>query len=352
MLSLLILFLAIAILFSFLCSMWEAVLLSVTPAYAQLQMQKGSPLGAQLDAFKTNVDRPLAAILTLNTIAHTVGAIGVGNQAATIWGEANPLITQLLIPAGMTLAILVLSEIIPKTLGALYWERLVPFTVTALRLLVIALSPLVWLSERLTGLLKRDTTGSIFSRHDFVTMAQIGADQGVIDQQESRVIGNLLRLRNVRTRDAMTPRTVVVAARADTPIGQFRVQHPDARFSRIPIYDGSLENVVGYVLRTSILSALLDGRGDEPLRNLSRDIQTFSQDTPLPELFESLLEAREHIAVVFDEFGGMAGVITTEDVIETMLGLEIVDETDSTVDLQALARQMWERRARGMGLSS
>ncbi len=352
MYTLLIGFFAIAILFSFLCSLWEAVLLSVTPAYAQIQQQQGSALGMRLQEFKQNIDRPLAAILTLNTVAHTVGAIGVGNQAAAIWADENPLITGLAIPAGMTLAVLVLSEIIPKTLGALYWQRLAPFTITTLGWAMWLLAPLVWISERLTKFLKRDTTGSIFSRHEFLAMAQIGVAEGVIGKSDAHIIDNLLRLESVLASDAMTPRSVVLAASQQQSISEFHQAHPKLRFSRIPVWASRTDHVTGYVLRNAVLEALLAGRGDDELASLRRDIPTFKVDTPLPEVFDRLLAAREHIALVVDEFGGMAGIISTEDVIETLLGLEIVDETDVAIDMRELARKNWHRRASELGLQA
>ena len=221
MYTLLVFFFSLSILFSFLCSMWEAVLLSVTPAYAQIRIQRGETLGRRLKEFKDNIDRPLAAILTLNTIAHTVGAIGVGEQASKIWSETNPLITRLVVPALMTLAVLVLSEIIPKTIGANFWRELVPFTVASLSFLMTALWPLVSMSQLITKTLKRDKGRSVLSRSDFLAMAEIGAKEGVFQQTESQIIRNLLRFNTVRARDIMTPRTVVKAASEDDSIEVF-----------------------------------------------------------------------------------------------------------------------------------
>lgn len=197
MYTLLILFFLIAIITSFLCSLWEAVLLSITPSYAQIKVQEGGALGRRLQRFKENIDRPLAAILTLNTIAHTVGAIGVGDQASKIWFDANPLITGLLVPVVMTLAILVLSELIPKTLGANYWRELAPFTAQSLVIIIRLLGPLVWFSQFVTKALKKEEVESAFTRSDFVAMADIGAKHGVFDPHESEILVNLLRFRSV-----------------------------------------------------------------------------------------------------------------------------------------------------------
>ena len=223
MLSLLIVFFAISIIFSFLCSLWEAVLLSITPVYAELKDREGHHVGRQLKAFKTNIDRPLAAILTLNTIAHTVGAIGVGAQATLIWSDAHPAITAIVVPVVMTLAILILSEIVPKTIGATYWQELAGFTVTSLGIVITLLYPLVWMSQIITRVLKKDTEGSIFSRSDFLAMAQMGAREGVFEHSESRIIANLLRFRSIQARSVMTPRTVVLAADESMPIADFIV---------------------------------------------------------------------------------------------------------------------------------
>jgi CBS domain containing-hemolysin-like protein len=351
MYTLLILFFLVAIITSFLCSLWEAVLLSITPSYAQIKVEQGGALGRRLQAFKENVDRPLAAILTLNTIAHTAGAIGVGDQAAKIWSEANPLITNLLIPVVMTLAILVLSELIPKTLGANYWKELAPFTARALAFIIKALYPLVWFSQFVTRALKKEEVGSAFSRSDFLAMADIGAKHGVFEQHESEIISNLLRFHAVRAKDVMTPRMVVKAASACQSIGNFYEQNRDPRFSRIPLYENdSRDHVIGYLLKDDLLAAVVAGEQSAELRSLMRKIIAVPEDHPIVDLFNRFLTEREHIALVVDEFGGMAGIVTMEDIIETLLGVEIVDESDQTTDMQVLARRSWERRAKRLGL--
>ncbi len=351
MVGLLVLFFSLAIGFSFLCSLWEAVLLSITPSYAEIRYREGTAVGRLLRSFKDEIDRPLAAILTLNTIAHTVGAIGVGSQAAVIWADASPWITSALIPIGMTLAILVLSELIPKTLGATYWQPLVPFTVASLRLALLVLAPLVWLSSLVTGLLKGKDERSVLSRSDFVAMAEIGAETGVFQRSESEMIANLMRFHRVRAADIMTPRTVVRAAPEEISLREYHEGHATRIFSRIPTYhEGSKDRVTGYVLKDDVLEALVAGRSDDPLSSIRREILVVPDAFPVDDLFYLFLEKREHIAAVVDEFGGMAGIVTMEDVIETLLGLEIVDESDTAEDMQALARRSWERRARALGL--
>ncbi len=351
MYTLLITFFLISIITSFFCSLWEAVLLSITPSYAQVKLKEGDRIGLQLQSFKENIDRPLAAILTLNTIAHTVGAIGVGAQGAQIWAEANPLITSVAVPAIMTLGILVLSEIIPKTIGANQWQKLAPFTVRSLQLIIFLLYPLVWLGQFITRALKKDKSQSVFSRSEFLAMAEIGVEEGHVEQQQSDVIENLLLLHTVQTKDIMTPRSVVKLASEDTTIRDFFKDNDKLPFSRIPLYEGeSREDVTGYFLKDKLHTSLLHEQGNEALKTIRREIIIVHESLPVPELFKLLLEKREHIALVVDEFGGMAGIVTMEDVIETLLGTEIIDEADHTVDMQALAREKWQQRARKYGL--
>lgn len=347
----LIVFFLIAITVSFLCSLWEAVLLSITPAYAQIKLQEGTSIGTKLQAFKQDVDRPLVAILTLNTIAHTVGAIGVGEQAGKIWADANPLITGLIVPAVMTLGILVLSEIIPKTVGATYWKEFAGFTVNSLSIVILVLLPLVWMSQLLTGLIKREGAKSVFSRSDFLAMAEIGANEGVIEAEESEIIRNLLRFNEVTAKDVMTPRSVIKMASEDMSAREFFEANQQLRFSRIPLHkQGDKDHITGYFLKHDLLAHLVGEEGSDPLSVLERKIMIIQPNHPIPDLFRMFMERREHVSVVVGEYGSVIGLVTMEDVIETLLGMEIVDELDSAHDMQAMARKAWERRARDMGL--
>ena len=351
MYNLLIIFFLLAIVVSFLCSLLEAVLLSITPSYAQLKLQQGDRIGRQLESFKTNIDRPLAAILTLNTVAHTLGAIGVGDQSARIWADTNPMITGVAVPVVMILGILILSEIIPKTLGANHWQKLVPFTVVALDIIIALLYPLVWVSQIITRTLKKDKSQSVFSHSEFLALAEIGVTEGVVEQQDSDIIGNLLRMVKVQAKDIMTPRTVVYVASEEQTIGEFYESIDALPFSRIPVFeDGLKEHISGYCLKSEVLEQLVKGHGDDLLRTIKRDITVVLERYPISDLFNHFLEKREHIALVVDEYGGMAGIVTMEDVMETLLGLEITDESDSTVNMQALARKNWELRAQRIGL--
>ncbi|WP_425421199.1 CNNM domain-containing protein [Phaeodactylibacter xiamenensis] len=347
-----------SILFSFLCSIWEAVLLSITPSFVEVTYKQGTKTGQLLKTFKEDIDRPLSAILTLNTIAHTVGAIGVGSQAGKMYGDQNmvlgsfelPFSVEAFVGAAMTLAILILSEIIPKTLGANNWKQLSGFTVNSLNVVIFALYPLVWLSQLITRSMKKDKNKSVLSRADFSAMAEIGEKEGIFRSNESRIIHNLLRLNTIRTKDVMTPRTVVKAANQERTIQEFYDKNEKLQFSRIPVFAESKDHINGFVLKDEILSNIIKNNGSAPLRDIMREILIINEQIPLPDLFNQLMEKREHIALVVDEFGGMAGIVTMEDVIETLLGIEIVDEQDNIEDMQLLARKNWEKRAKVLGL--
>ncbi len=351
-------FFFVSIFFSFLCSILEAVLLSVTPAYVGIQQQKDSDLGHDLARFKEDIDRPLAAILTLNTIAHTVGAIGVGSQAAEIFGPTtisvfgvNLISWEAFIAGAMTMCVLIFSEVIPKTIGANNWESLTPFTVIALKIMLIALAPLVWLSQYITRHLKKDKDKPVLNRADFLIMTRLGTDAGVLEENEEKIIRNLLRFSKILVRDIMTPRIVVVAASDQLTVREFHDKNADLPFSRIPLYHERNDNVIGYFLRDELLLNLVEDNDHKTLAEIRRDIIIVHKTMPIPELLNLFITKKEHLALVVDEFGGMEGIVTMEDIIETLLGLEIVDESDNAEDMQALARKNWEARARRMGIN-
>ncbi len=344
--NLFLIYLSIAVGVSFICSILEAILLSVTPAFINVEMKEGKKSAHDLQKLKENIDRPLSAILTLNTFANTAGAAGVGAQAQIIWGnEALTLVSFLL-----TLTILFVSEIIPKTIGAVYWKSLAGIATPVIRFLVFILGPAVWLSQILTGMLKSDEHTSVLSRAEFSAMTEAGEKAGVFRESESAIIRNLLNFSSIRVEDIMTPRTVVIAAEEEMTLKQFNDKYPDLRFSRIPLFKETIDHVSGFVLKDEILQNLLKGHDDMPLRELRRKIEAVPEIIAIPELFKLLLEKNSHIALVVDEYGGMAGIVTMEDLIETLLGLEITDETDRVEDLQEMARRNWERRARRLGL--
>jgi CBS domain containing-hemolysin-like protein len=344
---LLLVYVLLALGFSFLCSVAEACLLSITPSYIAGLDGKDAKKAALLRAVKQDgLDRSLAAILTLNTIAHTVGAIGSGAKATAVFGSA----WFGLFSAIMTLLILFLSEIIPKTLGAAYWRRLAVPTALFVRVIILGLYPLIVVSEKLTQMVAHGGHGPTFSRDEFVAMAGVGESAGQINENESRVIQNLFRLSSLTARDVMTPRTVIVAHQAVTTVDEVLAAAGGPTFSRLPLYGADIDAPCGFVMRSDILLAKAEGRGDTPLGSLQRELKTVPEVMALSALLELLLDSRQHIAIVVGEYGGTTGLVTLEDVVETLLGMEIVDESDTVTDMQALARQQWADRARALGL--
>jgi len=346
---LLITYILMALVFSFLCSVAEAVLLSITPSYiAELQGRKPK-LAALLKKLKQdNVDKSLAAILTLNTIAHTVGAIGSGSKATVVFGSA----WFGLFSALMTLMILFLSEIIPKTIGAMHWRSLAGLTAQFVHILIWVLYPLIWISEFLTRLIARGKTTHVFIRKEFIAMADIGEQTGKIDQNESRIIQNLFRFGSLTSADIMTPRTVISSFPQSMTVSEASAIKPSVTFSRIPIYQTDIDHITGFILRDELLHFIVGDRGGATLETLKRDIQSVPGNMSLSALLEFLLNQRQHIAIVIDEYGGTKGLVTMEDVVETLLGMEIVDEMDQAEDMQALARQQWEKRAKAHSLET
>lgn len=342
--ALLLLYVTLAVAFSFLCSILEAVLLSITPSYVAALESERNSAGARLRALKSDIDRPLAAILTLNTAAHTVGATMGGAQAALVFGNAYVGI----ISAVLTLVILVFSEIIPKTLGAIYWRQLAPASARILNAMIWVLYPLVWLSQQLTKLMSRGSKEAQVSRAELAALARLGFEEGVFEQQESHILQNLLRFNDLKARDVMTPRTVMVAFPESTPLQE--IADRDLPFSRIPVFEKDRDHITGFILKSDVFEALADDRHDATAGDLRRDILTVPDSLPLPRLFDRLLERQEHIALVVGEYGGTSGLATMEDVVETLLGLEIVDEADTEQDMQAAARERWRERAERLGL--
>lgn len=341
----LIAFFMVSISMSFLCSLWEAVLLSISPSYMQTKLNEGGKVGAILKDFKDNIDRPLAGILTLNTIAHTAGAIGVGQEATKIWAEGNPLITGFVVPAVMTAAILILSEIIPKTIGATNWKFLAPFTVRCLNILLKVIAPIIWVCQLITRAFNSKKEKSVFSRIDFLAMAQIGSQEGALDEAEIKFIHNLMQFKNFRARDVMTPRMVTVTASQHMTAREFYDLQEELIFSRIPLREGhEQESIVGYVLKDTVLEHLIDDDNDKQLSEFKRPIISVPESYRIFQLFNDFIQKREHIALVVDDFGGMSGLVTMEDIVETLLGAEIVDETDKIVDLQDMAKKQWKNR--------
>lgn len=346
---LLIVYILLALVFSFLCSVAESVLLSITPSYIEGKKEKRPKHAALLKRLKQDkVDRSLAAILTLNTIAHTVGAIGAGAKATIVFGSA----WFGLFSAVMTLLILFLSEIVPKTIGAVYWSKLVEPTAFFVNTLILVLYPIVWISERLTRFISHGKEINIFSRDEFIAMAQVGVESGQILKKESRIIRNLFRFESLKVADIMTPRVVISAFAEDMKIIDLLKQITQTPFSRLPIYKTHLDDITGFVLKDDVLICTAQRRGDEKLKALKREILAVPESVSLSALLERFLKDRQHIAIVVNEHGGTEGLVTLEDLIETLMGMEIMDETDDVKDMRALARKQWAERAKAMGLEA
>jgi len=344
--TLLIFYLALAIGVSFICSILEAVLLSITPSYIAMMENENPATGQILSDLKSDIDKPLSAILSMNTIAHTAGAAGVGAQAQIVFGEVYVTVITII----LTLLILVLSEIIPKTLGAKYWRNLASIAGRTLKIFILVLYPFVLLSRLITNMLSREGESQSFSREEFSAMAELGTEEGIFHEKESRIFKNLIRFQSLRAKDIMTPRTVVVAFQEDKTVQEVLENREELRVSRIPVFDSNRDSITGYVLKNDLLVSMAKDEVGRPLKDFRRDVKILPDLLKLADLFERLLENQEHIAVLVDEYGGLSGIVTMEDVVETLLGMEIIDEADNIRDMQVLARQRWRDRAQRLGL--
>ncbi len=356
--TLLIIFAIVSIFFSFICSIMEAVLLSITPSFINGKKSTNPKLAATLEGYKKDIDKPLSAILTLNTIAHTVGAIMVGAQAGKVFGAhyfTVPLLEiqmsyESLVAGVMTFAILVLSEIIPKTLGANYWRQLTPITVSALKVIMFILYPFIWFSMLITKYMKSSSVHSVFSREDYVAMTNLGGESGALAKNETTIISNLLGLDGITIKDIMTPRTVVHAVDQQTTLQSYFDAQKESPFSRVPIYEEQVDNIVGFVLKDDILKGIIEGKNEQAVKSIKRQIVAVDENKSLKEFFSFMTDQGQQMAIVTDEFGAISGLVTLEDMIETILGFEIMDESDKVPDLQAYARQKWQDRAKKIGI--
>jgi len=318
----------------------ESVLLSTPIAFLNVKEESGHKSATTFISLKNNIERPLSAILSLNTIAHTIGAAGVGAQATKMFGELYFGI----ISAILTLMILVFSEIIPKTIGAKYWRRLALVSGIIINTMVIITFPLVIMTGYITKLFSRNINEISTSREEISAMANIGTEEGIFEEKENKIIQNLIRLRNIRVTEIMTPRVVVTVADENMSLEEFLMKKELLYYSRIPIFSKNNENIIGYVFRQTVFEKLAEKETNLKLQDICREIVVANEFQTLMNLWEVLLEKREHIALIVDEYGGMAGIVTMEDIIETILGLEIVDERDMIIDMQQYARKRWNER--------
>ncbi|MEA3505523.1 MAG: CNNM domain-containing protein [Bacteroidota bacterium] len=338
--TLLLFYLSLALIVSFLCSIMEAVLLSTTVSYLTVKEGSGSNSAKKFIKLKQDVGRPLSAILSLNTIAHTVGAAGVGAQATKVFGEVYFGV----VSAVLTLLILVLSEIIPKTIGARYWRELAMISGRAIRITIFITYPLVIIFPYITRLFSKSSNESSISREEISVLANIGRKEGIFGEKENKIIQNLIRLKSIRVSEIMTPRVVVSVADENMTLKDFLKNKEFLHFSRIPIYSENTENITGYVFRQAVFEKLAEDRIGLKLKDIKRNILIVPDTNPLFSVWETLLEKQEHIALVVEEYGGVDGIVTMEDIIETLLGFEIVDETDTITDMQQYARERWNMR--------
>ena len=337
--TLLIIYLAIAIGVSFLCSILEAVLLSITPSFSE-KIQIDKPVrGAKINHVRENLDESLSSILILNTFAHTMGAAGVGSQALQVFGKE----WETLIAVVLTLAILYFSEIIPKTLGATFWRQLAIPAAYTITWLVKLVYPLVWLSTRLTKLFSNSKENEI-TREEIIALASLGHRDGNLFSQENEYLSNLLSLREVTTEQIFTPRTVVHMLPETMTVSE-ALDNPQTRqFTRMPVYGKDIDDIKGKVIRADLYEAERQGQGDVRISEIIKPLFRVSEKMPVQSLLDAFIKQRAHLFLVEDEFGQTAGVVSLEDAIETLLGREIVDETDKVEDMQALARSRYRAR--------
>lgn len=333
------LFLALSV--SFLCSVLEAVLLSTPVSFIAMKEQEGAKNAPLMMHMKKDIDRPISAILSFNTIAHTVGSAGVGAEATRVFGDEWFGV----ISAILTILILVFSEIIPKTIGSYYWRQLAMTAAPIIRVMIIFMYPLVWLSEFITKLVSADKQPLSVSREEVTAMVTVGTEEGVFESQEKDIIQNLFKLDNITVGEIMTPRTVVVAAQENTTLKEFYAEEEHRTYSRIPIYSENPDFITGVVLKQTVLENLAEDKFDMELREIRRPILSYDEETSVGDVWEEMLKGKEHIAQVRNEYGCFLGVVTMEDIIETIIGQEIVDEKDTVADLQEYAREKWKEQS-------
>ncbi|QBY05724.1 DUF21 domain-containing protein [Thalassotalea sp. HSM 43] len=339
--TLLIIYLSIAIGVSFLCSILEAVLLSITPSFIAQKEQEKERGGAMLAKMKDNLDQSISSILILNTFAHTMGAAGVGAQAIKLFGEK----WETLIAFVLTLAILYLSEIIPKTIGATFWRQLAIPSAYMISILVKLVFPLVWLSTRITKLFSSKSSHGT-TREEVLAMVSLSYKDGKMVSQENQLIENILTLREAKTEDILTPRSVVHALNEETKVVDALTTEQTAVFTRMPVYKGSIDNITGVIIKGQLYENDRQGKGELQLKAISKPIYRISESFPVLNLLDLFIKRGEHIFLVEDHFGQTAGIVTLEDAIETILGREIVDESDKVADMQKLAKTKYRERLR------
>jgi CBS domain containing-hemolysin-like protein len=324
---------------SFLCSMLEAVFLSISPAYVALALKENKKHGKLLEHLKENIDRPISAILTMNTICNTAGSAAIGAYAHEHFGSVALTTTSVV----LTLSILIFAEILPKILGATYWKTLAPFAAYTIQLMIFLVFPIVRLTEVVSNLLG-DNEGKTVTREEVIATAEIGVDEGTLLKKESTVIKNLLMLNNMFVSDIMTPRSVAFALDGEMTVEQVVDKHRPVRFSRIPVYESNLDHIVGLVHRWKIFDAAAHDVWDKKIKDLTVPIQSVPERTSVAAVIDLFLKLKQHLFLAVDEYGVVTGIVTLEDAIETLLGVEIVDELDNITDMRQYALDQWQLR--------
>ena len=327
---------------SFLCSLLESIILSISHTHIAVLIKEERNSGSILKTLKENINRPLAAILTINTIANVVGAAGVGAETLRLHGSKWVAIAT----AILTFSILIFSEIIPKTLGAVYWKRLLGFAAYTIQGLIWITFPLVYLSEWFYSLVGQNEQEQKVSREEMIAMAEMGEDEGTIEEKEGDIIENLLNLREVKAEEVMTPRNVIFALQKDQTVRDVVDQYSPIAFSRIPIFEKDLDMVIGFVHRYDLVNKQAEDKFDITMSELLDPIHTIKESESVADILDEFVRRRQQIFHVVDEFGTTTGIMTLEDAIETLLGVEIVDEHDSVVDMRKLASEKWRRAQR------
>ena len=336
--SLLIAYFFLALGVSFICSLLESVILSVTHSHIGILVKSNPSKGKLLQRLKDDINRPLAAILTLNTIANTVGAAGMGAQALHVYGSHAVAAAS----AILTFSILIFSEILPKTLGAYFCRSLAIPSAYVIRALMVITFPFVWLSNTLSSAI--NSNEDRVSREEITAMAEMGEDEGSIDEHESDIIENLFRLKEIQIEDILTPRSVIYAFEDIQTVGKIMDSNDDIIFSRIPVFHDNIDNVIGMVYKDTVLETMADDFFEKTMADLVEPVETVYEKESVESVLNKFTKNRSHMFIVKDEFGGTTGIVTLEDCIETLLGVEIMDESDEVADMRKLAKDQQRQK--------
>ena len=340
--DLLILYFSLAVVVSFICSILESVLLSVNMAYISVLEKERPRVGALLRAHKIGINKSIASILILNTIANTLGAAAVGAQAESIYGIGAVFYVSIV----LTFAILFLSEIIPKTIGAVHWKTLAPIAAYVIRFFIWLTYPIILMTLFVTNRISKSDDLMSLSKAELIESTLLSEDEGVLGEKESDVIENILLLDKIRIKEILTPRTVVFALNANRSMKDIIENEPAIfKFSRIPVYDESIENITGIVMTKKIFKQALKD-DSVALNTVKKDIFKISENLPVSKALDLFIKKKEHMFLVLDGYDQTEGIVTLEDCVETILGVEIVDESDSDADMREVAKQKMRLKRR------